>query len=120
MDSTACTRNPLARHPGCTYGRLVIKSFKDDVTQDLFNGTKTRQARKIPQSLWPVVRRKLDAINHANTVDDLLSPPGNRLERLAGDLKGFLSVRVNNQYRVIFRFENGEANDVQVLDYHSN
>ena len=57
-------------------------------------------------------------INAANTVDDLKSPPGNRLEALRGDLRGFYSIRVNEQWRIVFRWLDGAAEDVEILDYH--
>jgi proteic killer suppression protein len=96
----------------------VIVSFSDDTTRDLFDGANTPAARTIPKALWPVARRKLDAIATAARLQDLRMPPGNRLERLSGDRQSSWSIRVNEKYRVTFRFENGHAHDVCCEDYH--
>jgi proteic killer suppression protein len=98
---------------------LVIKSFADRGSQDIFTGEDTKQALKcLPKELWRIARRKLTMVNAAKTVNDLKSPPGNKLEKLRGDLAGRYSIRVNDQYRVVFTFEDGNAKDVGVLDYH--
>jgi proteic killer suppression protein len=68
--------------------------------------------------LWPIVRRKLDQIDTVTKLDDLKVPPGNRLHALGADRRGFHAVRVNDQYRIVFRFEGGDAFDVQCTDYH--
>jgi len=68
--------------------------------------------------LWPAVQRKLDRLNRATEPRDLADPPGNRLEALKGDYLGYFSIRVNDQYRIVFQFENGDARHVQVVDYH--
>ena len=96
---------------------MAITSWGDKVTEDIFHGTNSKDARKIPQTLWGLCSRKLDAINAANELR-ALSLPGLRLEALKGNLKGLYSIRVNDQYRVIFRFANGNASDVQITDYH--
>ena len=96
----------------------MIASFADKVTRDLYDGTNSKEARTIPKQLWPIVARKLDMINAANALLDLSSPPGNRLEALKGEKKGLHSIRVNDQYRIIFRWSEGNAYDVQVTDYH--
>ena len=67
---------------------------------------------------WPIVRRKLDQIDAVTRLDDLKVPPGNRLHALAGDRRGFHAVRVNDQYRIVFRFEGADAFDVRCTDYH--
>jgi toxin HigB-1 len=90
----------------------------DRITQDLYDGINSKEARKIPKQLWPVVVRKLDMLNAAHALVDLSAPPGNRLEALKGKRKGFQSIRVNDQYRIIFRWSDGNAHDVQVTDYH--
>jgi proteic killer suppression protein len=69
-------------------------------------------------SLWPVTRRKLTQLNRVQRLQELAVPPGNRLERLRGDRAGQHSIRVNDQYRVCFRWENGYADEVEVTDYH--
>ncbi len=97
----------------------MIRSFGDQTTEDIFHGTETKAARTIPKSIWGIARRKLDALNAATDVKDLRAPPGNRLEKLKGDLVGLWSIRVNDQFRVVFRFEAGGAEDVRVEDYHS-
>lgn len=96
----------------------MIKSFADVATEDLFNGTNSKSARSIPTSTWTVAQRKLDLLNAATSLKDLMAPPGNRLEALKGDLAGKHSIRVNDQYRIVFRFEQGDAFEVQVVDYH--
>jgi len=97
----------------------VIQSFGDTATEHVFYGEDTRQARTIPKAIWPVVRRKLSYLHAATVVADLRVPPGNRLEALKGALAGRFSVRVNDQYRITFRFEAGQASEVRCEDYHS-
>jgi proteic killer suppression protein len=84
----------------------------------LFHGANTKAARAIDKAIWPVVRRKLDMVNAAATLPDLRVPPGNQLEALKGDQAGRFSIRVNQQYRITFRFENDHAFDVRCEDYH--
>ena len=97
----------------------MIRSFADEATQDLFNGSDTRRARRVcPRELWPVARRKLDQLNRVRTLQELKVPPGNRLERLRGDRAGQYSIRLNAQYRVCFRWEDSYADEVEVTDYH--
>jgi len=96
----------------------VIRTFGDDASADVFFGRETKAARRLPKPLWPVVRRKLDALHHARSLKDLRLPAGNRLEALKGDRVGYFSIRVNEQYRITFRFEGGEADDVACEDYH--
>ena len=96
----------------------MIQSFADDTTADLFRDRNTKAARRIPRALWRIVQRKLKMLDVAARLDDLKSPPGNRLEALLGDKKGRHSIRVNEQYRVTFRWENGHAFEVEAEDYH--
>ncbi len=96
----------------------MIRSFGDVATEDIFHTRNTKAARSIPQQLWAVVRRKLDYLQAATRLEQLRYPPGNRLEMLKGDRRGVLSVRVNEQYRMTFRFEGGHAFDVRCEDYH--
>jgi proteic killer suppression protein len=96
----------------------VIAGFGDKKTEELFHGESSSRTRKFPSSLVAVTRRKLDMINAAHVLTDLRIPPGNRLESLKGDLAGFHSIRINDQFRIIFRFKDGLAIDVQVVDYH--
>lgn len=88
------------------------------MTEDIFHGIHSKDARRFPRNLLSVVRRKLDMINAAQHVNDLRTPPGNRLEALKGDLPGFHSIRINNQYRVIFKMQGSNAEKVQIVDYH--
>jgi toxin HigB-1 len=96
----------------------VIRSFGDAATEDIFNGANTKAARTIPKDLWSVVRRKLDMLNAATSVGALRVPPGNRIESLKGERTGSFSIRVNEQYRITFRFEGDAAHDVRCEDYH--
>jgi proteic killer suppression protein len=96
----------------------VIRSFGDAATEDIFHGMNSKAARTIPRAVWPVVRRRLDLLNAATNVRALRVPPGNRLETLKGDRAGSFSIRVNDQYRVTFRFEGEDAHDVRCEDYH--
>ena len=96
----------------------VIRSLGDDATRDIWNGVNSKAARRIPQELWPAVRRKLDQIDAVMRLDDLRIPPGNRLHALVGDLAGHHAIRVNDQYRVVFRFDGTDAHDVRCADYH--
>ena len=96
----------------------MIRTVADDATRDIWNGVNSKAARRIPRELWPIVRRKLDQIDAVARLDDLNVPPGNRLHALGGDLRGFHAVRVNNQYRIVFRFEGADAFDVRCTDYH--
>jgi len=96
----------------------VIQSFADQTSADLFRERNTRAARRIPRELWRAVQRKLRLIDAARRLDDPAVAAGNRLELLKGDQAGRQSVRVNEQYRVTFRWENGHAHEVRVEDYH--
>ena len=96
----------------------MIQSFADETTADLFRDRNTKAARRIPKDLWRAVQRKLKMLDVAARVDDLESPPGNRLKALQGGLKGRYSIRVNDQYRATFRWENGHALEVAAEDYH--
>lgn len=97
----------------------VIRSFADVATEDLFNGVDSRRARATcPAALWPVVRRKLTQLNRVRDLRELAVPPGNRMETLRGNRAGQHSIRVNQQYRVCFRWEDGYADEVEVTDDH--
>lgn len=98
---------------------LVIAGFGNQGTRDIHDGGHSKEARKVlPVHLWPVARRKLDMIAAAREKRDLLAPPGNKLEALKGNLAGKLSVRISDQYRVVFRFAGGNATEVAITDYH--
>lgn len=97
----------------------MIRSFADRATEDIFDGRETRQARqRLPVSIWPVARRKLTQINRTGDLRELSIPPGNRLERLAGDREGQHSIRINNRYRICFSWDAGYADGVEITDYH--
>jgi proteic killer suppression protein len=97
----------------------VIRSFHDRGTEDDFDGADTRAARRTcPRTLWPVAFRKLDQLNQVRDLRALATPPGNRLERLSGNRRGQYSIRINEQYRVCFRWEAGDAYEVEITDYH--
>jgi len=96
----------------------VIASIADKATRDVFDGVDSKEARSIPKPLWRVAQRKLDMLDAAHDLMDLKAPPSNHLEKLKGDLAGFWSIRVNDQYRVIFRFANANADEVRTVDYH--
>lgn len=97
----------------------VIRSFADAATGALFNGVDSRQARAAcRRELWPVARRKLTQLNRVRDLAELAVPPGNRLERLSGSRRGQYSLRINQQYRVCFRWEAGYADEVEITDYH--
>ena len=97
----------------------MIASFADQATEDIFDGRQSRTARaRCPMMLWRVARRKLTQLNRVQELRELAVPPGNCLERLTRDRVGQHSIRINDQYRVCFRWEDGYAHDVEVTDYH--
>lgn len=97
----------------------MIISFKDEGTRDIFQGNDTRAARKAcPQHLWRAAQKKLQDADHARILADLLEPPGNRLEKLAGDRAGQYSIRVNLQYRICFVWSDDGPAGVHIVDYH--
>ena len=97
----------------------MIHSFKDQATEDIFNGVNSPAARRTcPRQLWRVVSRKLDQLDSVQSVEELRLPPGNRLERLGGDRHGQHSIRINDQYRICFVWETNGPDDVEIVDYH--
>ena len=92
----------------------MIRSFRDPSTEALFNDEDVPRLRPIER----VARRKLLYLHQVTSLNDLRIPPGNRLEALAGNRKGQHSIRVNARWRVCFRWENGDAYDVEIVDYH--
>ncbi len=96
----------------------MIKSFGDKTAEDIFHGANSRYARKLPVDLHDKTRRLLDQLNSAPTVDFLRIPPGNRLKKLSGDYKEFWSVRINDQWRIIFKWQDDDAHEIAVIDYH--
>jgi len=97
---------------------FVIVSFGDKRTEDLYHGNRSARVRRIPADVVRTASRKLDMINAAHTIQDLRSPPANRLEALRGDMAGLHSIRVNDQWRIVFRWKADGAHDVQLMDYH--
>ena len=96
----------------------MIETFGNALAGDLFDDKRTNATRAFPNAFRRGARRKLLYLHEATNLTDLRVPPGNRLERLKGDLKGFHFIRINDQWRVIFRWSDGNAYDVQVMDYH--
>ena len=97
----------------------MIKSFKDTVTEDIFNGENTKSARKIcPSSIWKVASRKLDQLDSVTALQELRIPPNNKLEALSGDRKGQHSIRINDQYRICFRWQGAGPEQVEICDYY--
>ena len=96
----------------------MIRSFRSKSTEDFYHGRSTAQSRKIATVIRPQALRKLDMLNAAATIEDLRSPPGNRLEKLSGDLEGLHSIRINQQWRLVFRWVDGGAEDAEIVDYH--
>ena len=98
-----------------TLGDSMIKSFNSKETQKVWNGTRSG---KLPLEVQRIGRRKLRMLNNAVDILDLRIPPANRLEKLSGKLKDFHSIRINDQWRIIFRWVDGQAFDVEIKDYH--
>jgi toxin HigB-1 len=96
----------------------MIITFLSEATRDIYDGKESKQARRIPQSIWKVAQRKLDMLNVAYSLNDLKSPPTNRLEALRGNLKGKYSIRINDQYRIVFEFRDKNVYEVEIIDYH--
>ena len=93
----------------------MIRSFDDSEAESISKG---RRSKKLPHTIQNVARRKLRMIEAAKIVEDLRIPPGNHLEKLVGDLDGLYSIRINDQWRIVFKFENGGAENVRITDYH--
>lgn len=96
----------------------MIRSFGDPATRDFASGKKSARARRIPPGIHKAAIRKLVQLETTDELDNLRIPPGNQLEFLRGDLAGFCSLRINAQWRIIFRWINGGAEDVRIVDYH--
>ena len=97
----------------------MILSFADQGTEDIYNGKNSALARRVcPQSIWKVAYRKLDQLDSAIKLIDLRVPNGNRLEALAGDREGQYSIRINDRYRICFRWTEAGPEAVEIVDYH--
>ena len=92
----------------------MIQSFADEETEAVYLTGKSRRWGKIAR----IAARRLQAIDFASAIEDLVNPPGNRLEKLKGDRRGFWSIRINDQFRVCFRWDGKDAWDVEIVDYH--
>lgn len=97
----------------------MIASFGDRVTEDIYHGLRTKRSRRFTPDVVVTACRKLDLIEYAHVPQDLRVPPGNRLEALRGSLRGYHSIRVNDQWRIIFQWRDGAAHNVSIVDYHT-
>lgn len=93
----------------------MIESFANSDTEKVYRG---QRSKKLPGDIQHRARRKLRMINQAQSLQDLLVPPGNRLEALHGDLEGYWSIRINQQWRIVFRWIDGRKSEVAITDYH--
>ncbi len=93
----------------------MIRSFKDEETEKIYN---RQRSRKLDQAMQAVAFRKLRMLANSKTINDLRAPPANRLEKLKGDREGQYSIRINEQYRICFLWDNGDAYEVEIVDYH--
>ena len=97
----------------------MIRSFGNRGTEDVFNGEDTKAARRCcPKAVWPVAGRRLDWLDQAHDLRDLAAVPGARLELLEPKSAGWRSLRINSQYRIVFRWVEGGAEEVTIMDYH--
>lgn len=96
----------------------MIESFGNRLAEDLFFDKLSKEVRQFPQELKRAARRKLLYLHDAAEIVDLRMPPGNRLETLKGKLAGYYSIRINDQWRIVFQWEGGNAKSVQIIDYH--
>ena len=93
----------------------MILSFDDKVALQIWEG---KRSKDLPNVIQEIARRKLRMLNNSIDIKDLMIPPSNRLEKLKGDLKDFYSIRINDQWRIIFKWEKGNASQVKIIDYH--
>lgn len=93
----------------------MILSFGNSETEKVWLGTRVK---KLPVEIQNIGRRKLRMLNNSVNIADLRIPPANRLEKLSGDLKEFYSIRINSQWRIIFKWSSGNASEVEIIDYH--
>src|SRR5437764_7296247 len=96
---------------------MAIKTFRDQTTADVFHGLNSKAARRVPQKIWKAAQRKLSALHAATQTADL-NLPGMHFEPLKYDRPGYNSIRINDQYRIVFQFANGDGYDVQIEDFH--
>lgn len=96
----------------------MIKTLASKVTEDIYNGKNSRYARRVPKELHGKICRLLDQINAITQIKTLRMPPSNNLEKLKGTLSDYWSLRINNRWRIIFKWKENNAYDVEVVDYH--
>jgi len=96
----------------------MIISFGDQATEDLYHARPSKRARRFPPTIVRIALRKLDVLNAAHRLEDLREPPGNQLEMMKGDWAGFHSIRINDQWRIVFHWLGNNATDVSITDYH--
>jgi len=96
----------------------MIKSFRNKTAEDIYHGATGRQARKLPANLHGKAKRFFDQLNAAPTISFLKIPPGNRLEKLSGAYKGYWSIRINDKWRIIFKWIDDDVHDISIVDYH--
>lgn len=96
----------------------MIKNLAGKITEDIYNGINSRYARQIPSELHGKICRLLDELNAVTQINTLRIPPSNCLEKLKGELSDYWSLRINNKWRIIFKWEEGNAHDVEIVDYH--
>ncbi len=97
----------------------MIQSFKDQGAEDIFDGKNTKNARRTcPRALWQVASRKLDQLDSVKALEELRVPPGNRFEVLTGNRRGQYSIRINDQYRICFKWRDSGIERVEIVDYH--
>ena len=94
---------------------IMIKSFGNKETEKIWNG---QRSKKLPNEIQEIARRKLRMLNNSQDIQDLKIPPSNRLEKLSGNLKDYHSIRINKQWRIIFIWNNGNAFETEIIDYH--
>ncbi len=97
---------------------MTIQSFGDDRTEKIFLGVKDKEVSKFPPDVLKIAERKLDMVEAAAAIQDLASPPANRLEKLKGSKKEFWSIRINDQWRIIFKWLDDGPHEVEIIDYH--
>ena len=97
----------------------MIRAFKNQGSEDIFNGVNSKVARRTcSQSVWRIAARKLDQLDSVESLLELRLPPGNQLELLSGDRAGQHSIRINDQYRICFVWQDNEPDEVEIVDYH--
>jgi len=96
----------------------MIVNFANATAKDIFDGVNSRHARKLPSHLHPKARRLLDQLNAVTKVETLRAPPSNKLAKLTGNLKGYWRIKIDKQWAIIFNWDNGEAKNVNIVDYH--